>query len=396
MQTIALVDDDRNILTTVSIALEAVGYKVETYTDGASALDGLLLARPSLLHLRHQMPRMDGMKLLRRRHRQKSDLPSYFLTSRTKRSTNSSCLKMGADAPFTQALFRSGFSYERVKAILRRAGNREALAGRAGAKAGSEFSKHAPRWSAGNWSKDKELPYLQTWKGDPETLTVTEFRFFNSLAQRPGAWNESQRRSPRPLFYGTPAYDEQDFLYVKTAPSNSHIKRLRKKFKMVDIVIRHDRNALRRRISFAKRPDGALRFGSYRLGDPRMMRLTFVTTGFQFRYGGEDSPRRGAPFPVTPVHPRPPHFRSRAVFQPYATDRLLQPCRPLRPRRRHPLSEPVPRRSDSTHASKAFLRKARSWLARSCLSVRRHELDHHRSAEAARTSSRTEHHPGAE
>ena len=81
MPTIALVDDDRNILTSVSIALEAEGYKVETYTDGASALDGLLARPPHLAIFDIKMPRMDGMELLRRL-RQKSDMPVIFLTSK--------------------------------------------------------------------------------------------------------------------------------------------------------------------------------------------------------------------------------------------------------------------------------------------------------------------------
>src|SRR5579864_7389956 len=80
MPTIALVDDDRNILTSVSIALEAEGYRIITYTDGASALDGFRTSPPDLAILDIKMPRMDGMETLRRL-RQKSDLPVIFLTS---------------------------------------------------------------------------------------------------------------------------------------------------------------------------------------------------------------------------------------------------------------------------------------------------------------------------
>ena len=123
MQTIALVDDDRNILTSVSIALEAEGYKVETYTDGASALDGLLARAPQLAIFDIKMPRMDGMELLRRL-RQKSDLPVIFLTSKDEEIDELFGLKMGADdfitKPFSQRLL-----VERVKAILRRSANRE-------------------------------------------------------------------------------------------------------------------------------------------------------------------------------------------------------------------------------------------------------------------------------
>jgi two-component system response regulator ChvI len=81
MPTIALVDDDRNILTSVSIALEAEGYRIMTYTDGASALDGFRTSQPDLAILDIKMPRMDGMETLRRL-RQKSDLPVIFLTSK--------------------------------------------------------------------------------------------------------------------------------------------------------------------------------------------------------------------------------------------------------------------------------------------------------------------------
>src|SRR5206468_10535652 len=124
MLTIALVDDDRNILTSVSIALEAEGYKVETYTDGASALDGLLARPPQLAIFDIKMPRMDGMELLRRL-RQKSDIPVIFLTSKDAEIDELFGLKMGADdfitKPFSQRLL-----VERVKAVLRRASAREA------------------------------------------------------------------------------------------------------------------------------------------------------------------------------------------------------------------------------------------------------------------------------
>ena len=119
MPTIALVDDDRNILTSVSIALEAEGYRIMTYTDGASALDGFRTSPPDLAILDIKMPRMDGMELLRRL-RQKSDLPVIFLTSKDEEIDELFGLKMGADdfirKPFSQRLL-----VERVKAVLRRA-----------------------------------------------------------------------------------------------------------------------------------------------------------------------------------------------------------------------------------------------------------------------------------
>ena len=118
MPTIALVDDDRNILTSVSIALEAEGYRIMTYTDGASALDGFKSSPPDLAILDIKMPRMDGMETLRRL-RQKSDIPVIFLTSKDEEIDELFGLKMGADdfirKPFSQRLL-----VERVKAVLRR------------------------------------------------------------------------------------------------------------------------------------------------------------------------------------------------------------------------------------------------------------------------------------
>ena len=103
MATIALVDDDRNILTSVSIALESEGYRVETYTDGASALEGLAARPPNLAIFDIKMPRMDGMELLRRL-RQKTDLPVIFLTSKDDEIDELFGLKMGADDFITQAV----------------------------------------------------------------------------------------------------------------------------------------------------------------------------------------------------------------------------------------------------------------------------------------------------
>ncbi|WP_205908159.1 MULTISPECIES: response regulator transcription factor [Rhizobium] len=222
MQTIALVDDDRNILTSVSIALEAEGYKVETYTDGASALDGLLARPPQLAIFDIKMPRMDGMELLRRL-RQKSDLPVIFLTSKDEEIDELFGLKMGADdfitKPFSQRLL-----VERVKAILRRAASRENLAATGGgaAKPGSE--QQARTLERGQLVMDQER-HTCTWKGDAVTLTVTEFLILQSLAQRPGVVKSRDALMDA-------AYDEQ--VYVDDRTIDSHIKRLRKKFKMVD------------------------------------------------------------------------------------------------------------------------------------------------------------------
>ncbi|EEY03508.1 response regulator transcription factor [Brucella neotomae] len=213
-QTIALVDDDRNILTSVSIALESEGYRVETYTDGASALDGLMARPPNLAIFDIKMPRMDGMELLRRL-RQKSDLPVIFLTSKDDEIDELFGLKMGADdfitKPFSQRLL-----VERVKAVLRRVAARDGTAKLAGQQAKS--------LERGQLVMDQER-HTCTWKGEPVTLTVTEFLILHSLAQRPGVVKSRDALMDA-------AYDEQ--VYVDDRTIDSHIKRLRKKFKAVD------------------------------------------------------------------------------------------------------------------------------------------------------------------
>jgi two-component system response regulator ChvI len=214
MATIALVDDDRNILTSVSIALESEGYRVETYTDGASALEGLQTRPPNLAILDIKMPRMDGMELLRRL-RQKSDLPVIFLTSKDDEIDELFGLKMGADdfirKPFSQRLL-----VERVKAVLRRFVNRDSTA-----KSQDQKSKSIVR---GQLVMDQER-HTCTWKGEPVTLTVTEFLILHALAQRPGVVKSRDALMDS-------AYDEQ--VYVDDRTIDSHIKRLRKKFKAVD------------------------------------------------------------------------------------------------------------------------------------------------------------------
>ena len=215
MATIALVDDDRNILTSVSIALESEGYRVETYTDGASALEGLAARPPNLAILDIKMPRMDGMELLRRM-RQKSDLPVIFLTSKDDEIDELFGLKMGADdfikKPFSQRLL-----VERVKAVLRRASAKEAGA----LKPAGQQARSLER---GQLVMDQER-HTCTWKGEPVTLTVTEFLILHSLAQRPGVVKSRDALMDS-------AYDEQ--VYVDDRTIDSHIKRLRKKFKAVD------------------------------------------------------------------------------------------------------------------------------------------------------------------
>lgn len=215
MPTIALVDDDRNILTSVSIALESEGYRVETYTDGASALDGLTAKRPDLAIFDIKMPRMDGMELLRRL-RQKSDLPVIFLTSKDDEIDELFGLKMGADdfitKPFSQRLL-----VERVKAVMRRSIARAEGTVRADGAVSNMLER-------GHLAMDQER-HTSTWKGKAVTLTVTEFLILFALAQRPGVVKSRDSLMDA-------AYDDQ--VYVDDRTIDSHIKRLRKKFKATD------------------------------------------------------------------------------------------------------------------------------------------------------------------
>jgi two-component system response regulator ChvI len=213
MPTIALVDDDRNILTSVSIALEAEGYRIMTYTDGASALEGFRTSPPDLAILDIKMPRMDGMELLRRL-RQKTDMPVIFLTSKDEEIDELFGLKMGADdfirKPFSQRLL-----VERVKSVLRRAIPKD------GSTPKETDVKTLER---GQLRMDPER-HTCTWKGEPVTLTVTEFLILQALAARSGVV-----KSRNALMDA--AYDDQ--VYVDDRTIDSHIKRLRKKFKAVD------------------------------------------------------------------------------------------------------------------------------------------------------------------
>ena len=215
MPTIALVDDDRNILTSVSIALEAEGYRIMTYTDGASALEGFKTSPPDLAILDIKMPRMDGMELLRRL-RQKTDMPVIFLTSKDEEIDELFGLKMGADdfirKPFSQRLL-----VERVKSVLRRAIPKDPNA------APAKDAIDIKALERGQLRMDPER-HTCTWKGEPVTLTVTEFLILQALAARAGVV-----KSRNALMDA--AYDDQ--VYVDDRTIDSHIKRLRKKFKSV-------------------------------------------------------------------------------------------------------------------------------------------------------------------
>ncbi len=213
MPTIALVDDDHNILTSVSIALEAEGYRVMTYSDGASALDGFKTSPPDVAVLDIKMPRMDGMEMLRRL-RQKSDMPVIFLTSKDEEIDELFGLKMGADdfirKPFSQRLL-----VERVKAVLRRSTSKDPT---------NPKEADAKVLERGLLRMDPER-HICTWKSEAVTLTVTEFLILRALASRPGVV-----KSRNALMDA--AYDDQ--VYVDDRTIDSHVKRLRKKFKSVD------------------------------------------------------------------------------------------------------------------------------------------------------------------
>lgn len=213
MPTIALVDDDRNILTSVTMALEAEGFDVRTFGDGATALTSLSQTPPDLAVFDIKMPRMDGMELLRR-IRQKSDLPVIFLTSKDEEIDEVLGLRMGADdyirKPFSQRLL-----IERIRAVLRRREAQDVSVERA------EKDKPIQR---GRLMMDP-LRHACNWSGDPVTLTVTEFLILQALASRPGFVKSRDHLMDA-------AYDDQ--IYVDDRTIDSHIKRIRKKFRTVD------------------------------------------------------------------------------------------------------------------------------------------------------------------
>ena len=204
---IALVEDDRNILTSVSIALESEGFSVDTYTDGDDALRGLSQKPADLAILDIKMPRMDGMELLLK-IRKKSVMPIIFLTSKDDEVDELLGLKMGADdyikKPFSQRLL-----IERIKALLRRRELDE------DANNGDDKNNAIFR---DNLMMDQSR-HECTWKGNPLNLTVTEFLLLKSLAYRPGLVKN------RDQLIDT-AYGEN--IYVDDRTIDSLIKRLRK------------------------------------------------------------------------------------------------------------------------------------------------------------------------
>jgi two-component system response regulator ChvI len=214
--TIALVDDDRNILTSVSIALQAEGFSTRVYSDGEAALKALVDNPPDLAVLDVKMPKMDGMELLRRL-RERSELPVIFLTSKDEEIDEALGLAMGADdyitKPFSQRLLIA-----RIRAILRRAELRAAPADEAQPEA------ETPQIVRGRLVMDPAR-HRVAWNGSDVTLTVTEFMILEALAQRPGV--VKSRNQLMDVAY-------QDDIYVDDRTIDSHIKRLRRKFRSAD------------------------------------------------------------------------------------------------------------------------------------------------------------------
>ncbi|AOH86809.1 two-component system response regulator [Sphingomonas panacis] len=213
--TIALVDDDRNILTSVSIALQAEGFLTRVYSDGETALKALIDNPPDLAIFDIKMPRMDGLELLRRM-REKSMIPVIFLTSKDDELDEALGLAMGADdyiaKPFSQRLLIA-----RIRAILRRT-----EVSSPGAAEGGEPTETV--LVRGRLSMDTAR-HRVTWNGADVTLTVTEFLILEALAQRPGVVKTRNQLMDA-------AY--HDDIYVDDRTIDSHIKRVRRKFRQTD------------------------------------------------------------------------------------------------------------------------------------------------------------------
>jgi two-component system response regulator ChvI len=213
--TIALVDDDRNILTSVSIALQTEGFLTRVYSDGESALKALIENPPDLAVLDIKMPKMDGLELLRRL-REKSAIPVIFLTSKDDELDEALGLAMGADdyiaKPFSQRLLIA-----RIRAILRRTEPTQPTA-EGGVQEPAEILER------GRLTMDPAR-HRVTWGGTNVTLTVTEFLILETLAQRPGIVKTRNQLMDA-------AY--QDDIYVDDRTIDSHIKRVRRKFRQVD------------------------------------------------------------------------------------------------------------------------------------------------------------------
>ncbi len=217
-KSIALVDDDRNILTTLSIALQAEGYATRVYSDGEAALSALRSNPPDLAVFDIKMPRMDGMELLRRL-RETSELPVIFLTSKDEEADEEAGLALGADdyiaKPFSQRLLLA-----RIRAILRRAGPvHDATHDQEG---GTDVQTAIIE--RGRLRMDPARHQV-SWDGRPVSLTVTEFLILEALALRPGVIKSRNQLMDA-------AYPDDVFVDDRTV--DSHIKRLRRKFRASD------------------------------------------------------------------------------------------------------------------------------------------------------------------
>jgi two-component system response regulator ChvI len=219
MTTIALVDDEQSILTSVSLALEAEGYNVDTYKNGVEALQGLESKEYDLGLFDIKMPKMDGNELLNKIRASKKidlrELPIIFLTSKDQEQDEIIGLRMGAadyiKKPFSQKLLN-----ERIRTVLRIHTNRK--------KDNSQNHEEKSNIKKGNLELD-ELKQLCFWKNQVIELTVAEFNLIKSLAQYPGVVKD--RNQLMDAMYG-------DTIYVDDRTIDSHIKRLRKKFKSYD------------------------------------------------------------------------------------------------------------------------------------------------------------------
>tara|TARA_B100000575_G_scaffold166755_1_gene133346 strand:+ start:357 stop:1058 length:702 start_codon:yes stop_codon:yes gene_type:complete len=212
-QTIALIDDDRNILTSISIALEKEGFKVQTYLDGESALIGLTRQPPDLAIIDIKMPKMDGEELLKKL-RKKTTLPVIFLTSKDDEIDELLGLKLGADDFVKKS---GGFSIkvliERIRVQLRK-------------KNLNPIEETKNVISHGKLKLDPSQLECE-WDGKqlPDKLTTTEFLIVQELAKRPGIIKERSQLMDI-------AYREDTDIEDRTI--DSHVKRIRKKFKKVD------------------------------------------------------------------------------------------------------------------------------------------------------------------
>ena len=216
MADITLIDDDENIVASVSLALESQGHNVKAYFDGASGLQALEKTPPDLAILDVKMPRMDGMEVLRRL-RQTSQIPVIMLTSKDEEIDEILGFNLGADdymhKPFSQRLL-----LERVRAVLRRARPEAEEDGSTVAQPGSKAMKR------GKLTLDPAR-HACFWDGKPVRLTVTEFLLLQALASRPGFVKSRDNLMDA-------AYEDQ--VYVDDRTIDSHVKRMRKKFRQVD------------------------------------------------------------------------------------------------------------------------------------------------------------------